>query len=135
MDGRIPKQEAEKLLRAETVNCLVAVSKAFAATPSHRVMKHWDRLRSELSVSLTGVSNVGQWQEVLLGRLQITALPSYLCSAFEALESSIERVGYDFFGWLYFVRPEVRWFVTHIRLESEKRAESHAERLVDHEET
>ncbi len=120
--------ENEKILRAETVSCLVALSKAYAATPGHRALKHWTRLQAALEASLTGVASMGQWQESIRSYLHIAAPSSWLCSALENLDRALEDYGVDFFDWLYLVRKEVVWFIVQVRLESERRAEARAER-------
>jgi hypothetical protein len=122
------EQKNEKLLRAETVSCLVALSKAYAGTPGHRPLKHWTRLQAALEASLTGVASMGQWQEAVRSHLHIAAPSSLLCSALESLDRAVEDAGADFFDWLYLVRREVVWFIVQVRLESEKRAEARAER-------
>lgn len=123
------KQQDEKLARAETVTCLVALSKAFARTPGHKALTHWSRFEAALRRSLSGIGTIGQWEEKIRRELQISTVPSYLCSAFEALEQSLEHAGFDVFQWAYLVRKENAWFVLQLRLESQKRADAREEKL------
>lgn len=122
------RADQEKALRAETVSILVEVSRAFAATPGHRALKHWSRIQSSLEASLTGVGTFGMWIESFRNLLNIQAPNSSLCSALEALERTAEDVGVDFYSWLYLVRREPTWFVVQVRLESEKRTEAREQR-------
>lgn len=119
--------ETEKALRAETVNCLVALSKAFTQSPGHKALTHWTRLDAALAVSLTGVSTMGQWQESIRRRLLLPSLPSWVCSAMERLDQLVsERSRFD--AWVRLVKSERAWFIVQLRLESERRAAEHAEK-------
>lgn len=124
-------QETEKLLRADTVSCLVALSGAYSATPGHRVMKHWSRLQASLAASLTGVESIGQWQEAIRSHLHIDVPSNSLCSAMANLESSLADHAVDFYDWLYLVRKELCWFIVQIRLESERRSEERAQQAAE----
>jgi hypothetical protein len=122
------EQRDEQLVKAETVSCLVALSKAFTRTSGHKVLKHWDQFQAAFQRSLRGVGTIGQWEEKIRVGLRITTLPNSpgnsLCSAMERLEQAIDASGYGFFDWLYLVRKELSWFIIQLRLESERRAEA-----------
>lgn len=118
------REEREKIVRAETVEVLSALSRAYTQTTGHKALKHWARMQSALEMSLTGVATIGQWQETIRSELQIQSLSSYLSSAFERHESALDECQWSFFDWLFLVRREVAWFVAHLRLESEARKEA-----------
>jgi hypothetical protein len=120
--------EEEKALRAETVSCLVAISKAYSATTGHNALKHWDRFQSALRLSLSGVSTMGQWQERIRSALKIVSQSKDLCSAMETLDRCLETHGIRFSRWLHLVRGEAAWFIVQLRLESEARAEEFKEK-------
>lgn len=124
------KQRDEKLMRAETVSVLVALSRAFTQTSGHRVLKHWSQLQSGLQNSLRGVGTIGQWQEKIRLRLRITTVSSLLSAAFDAHETGLEEAGYDFHSWLWLVQSELAWFMKQLRLESEHRNEAHEQSLL-----
>lgn len=118
------REEREKIVRAETVEVLSALSRAYTQTTGHKALKHWARMQSALEMSLTGVATIGQWQETIRSELNVTTMSSSLSSAFERHESALDECQWSFFDWLFLVRREVAWFVAHLRLESEARKEA-----------
>lgn len=117
-------REKEKLLRAETVNALVALSAAYTRTPGHRPQKHWQRFEQRLRQSLSGVATMGQWQEKIRAALGLVTLSSSACSALESLDRALDANGVRFSRWLWLVRSETAWFLVQLRLESEARKEA-----------